>query len=226
MEKSWDFIQFENLLLNVLLSFLYTADLAHALARCTSHSKWLAGGGSATAPRHATRLSQQCRSLTQSGRLAPLRMLVYAALSEVLSVTTAERAKIRAVGYELKMSSITKRPRCVCTFTDVLKQRFPIMKDGREPTEVFCSICNNYFSIKFKGPAGIEKHILTEKHEQKGLTVSSNTKIDSLLHSQSSGQTDKISAIKAILAFHTVKHNQSFKSMDCTSQPVTHIMPQ
>ncbi|KAH9629293.1 hypothetical protein HF086_008375 [Spodoptera exigua] len=121
------------------------------------------------------------------------------------------------------MSSSTKRPRYVCTFTDTLKQRFPIMKDGREPTEVFCSICNNHFSIKFKGGADIEKHILTEKHKKNSLTVSSNTKIDSLFQPQSSGLTDQISAAEATLAFHTVKHHQSFKSMDCTSQLVKAI---
>lgn len=121
------------------------------------------------------------------------------------------------------MSSSTKRPRYVCTFTDTLKQRFPIMQDGREPTEVFCSICNSHFSIKFKGGADIEKHILTEKHKKNSLTVSSNTKIDSLFQPQSSGLTDKISAAEATLAFHTVKHHQSFKSMDCTSQLVKAI---
>lgn len=65
------------------------------------------------------------------------------------------------------------------------------MKEGREPTEVFCSICNNCFSIKFKGVADIEKHILTEKHKKTVLTISSNTIIDSLFHPQSSALTDK-----------------------------------
>ncbi|KAL4709414.1 hypothetical protein ACJJTC_001210 [Scirpophaga incertulas] len=190
---------------------------------CTSHSKQRGGGrrGAPVAPQRG------CRSL---GRSLSHSVSSSCAIAKVglrfieCHHGTGERARIGAVGWiRVKMSSSTKRPRYVCTFTDTLKQRFPIMKDGREPTEVFCSICNNHFSIKFKGGADIEKHILTEKHKKNSLTVSSNTKIDSLFQPQSSGLTDQISAAEATLAFHTVKHHQSFKSMDCTSQLVKAI---
>lgn len=91
------------------------------------------------------------------------------------------------------------------------------MREGREPIEVFCTVCNNYVSIKFKRAADIEKHILMDKHKKQILTVSNNTKIESLFHPQSSGLTDKKAAAEATVAFHTVKHHQSFKPMDCTS---------
>lgn len=72
------------------------------------------------------------------------------------------------------------------------------MKEGREPTEVFCSICNNCFSIKFKAAADNGK--TQEKYFN--CFVSSNTKIVSLFHPQSSGLADKKSAAEATLAFY------------------------
>lgn len=122
------------------------------------------------------------------------------------------------------MASSSKRPR-LCTFTDVLRIKYPLLKEGRDPSEVYCTICDCYFSIKFKGASDIEKHIQSQKHKKQALTVSKNVKIDSIFQNQSVGNTAKISAAESTLALHTVNHHHSFRSMDCTSVLLKTIFP-
>ncbi|XP_028158533.1 uncharacterized protein LOC114351490 [Ostrinia furnacalis] len=66
----------------------------------------------------------------------------------------------------------------------------------------------------YKGAADIEKHINTEKHKKQSRLCASTSKLDNFVSMQGK---DKNSAVDATLAFHVVKHHQSYKSMDCTS---------
>ncbi|GBP56342.1 hypothetical protein EVAR_43281_1 [Eumeta japonica] len=113
------------------------------------------------------------------------------------------------------MASSSKRQ---CTFTDILRERYPLMKQGRESTEVYCTVCDCYISIKYKGAFDIDTHIKSNKHKNQLLTVSKTRKIDTIFQSASSQSKTKESAAEATLAFHTVKHHQSYNSMDCTGR--------
>lgn len=99
------------------------------------------------------------------------------------------------------------------------------MKQGRESTEVYCTVCDCYISIKYKGAFDIDTHIKSNKHKNQLLTVSKTRKIDTIFQSASSQSKTKESAAEATLAFHTVKHHQSYNSMDCTGRLMKVIFP-
>lgn len=116
---------------------------------------------------------------------------------------------------EMASSSSSKRQ---CTFTDILRDRYPLMRQGREPSEVHCTVCDCYISIKYKGAFDIDTHIKSNKHKTQLLVVNKTRKIDTIFQSASSQSKAKESAAEATLAFHTVKHHQTYNSMDCTGR--------
>lgn len=120
------------------------------------------------------------------------------------------------------MASSSKRK---CTFTDILRERYPLMRQGREASKVFCTVCDCYISIKYsyKGAFDIDTHIKSKKHQNRLLVVNKNRKIDTIFQSSSSQSKIKQSAAEATLAFHTVKHHQSYKSMDCTGRLMNNL---
>lgn len=82
--------------------------------------------------------------------------------------------------------------------------------------EAMCTICDCYVSIKHKGAGDIEKHVKTEKHLKMSRSATNILKIDTIFQPKSKTIAAKQSAAEVTLAFHTVKHHQSYKSMDCT----------
>lgn len=111
------------------------------------------------------------------------------------------------------MASSSKR---LCTYKDTLQAKFPFLKDGRNLNEAMCTICDCYVSIKHKGAGDIEKHVKTEKHLKMSRSATNILKIDSIFQPKIKTIAAKQSAAEVTLAFHTVKHHQSYKSMDCT----------
>ena len=105
-----------------------------------------------------------------------------------------------------------------CTFSKTLKEEFPFLKDDTTSTKVECTLCRSVFSIEHGGRADITQHIKKKKHM---LAVSARTSssITSFV-SRNGLQTEedkRIAAEEGLFAFHTAKHNHSFRSMDCTS---------
>lgn len=113
-----------------------------------------------------------------------------------------------------------------CTFTEVMKTKYSFLKEGKEPTEAYCMICDCSLSIKHKGITDIETHVNSNKHKTKLTTVNINRKVtDSFASSSSLGSKQKQSAAEGTLAFHTVKHHQSYNSMECTRRLMKVIFP-
>lgn len=63
----------------------------------------------------------------------------------------------------------------------------------------------------------LEAHLNTAKHIS-NVRGASSVKINTLFAKQESHISASVSAAEGAIAFHTVKHHQSFKSMDCTSK--------
>lgn len=125
----------------------------------------------------------------------------------------------------MKMASSSSGRKRHCTFTEVMKTKYSYMKEGREPTEAYCMICNCNLSIKHKGMSDIETHINSNKHKTKLTTVNSNKKVTDSFAPSHSGSKQKQSAAEGTLAFHTVKHHQSYNSMECTGRLMKVIFP-
>jgi hypothetical protein len=80
-------------------------------------------------------------------------------------------------------------------------------------------LCKSVFSISHGGRNDIEKHIRANKHKESLAAKASSKKFYSFFFV---GKTigDKeldLAAKEGTFTFHTVVHNQSFQSMDCTS---------
>ncbi|KAL4121965.1 hypothetical protein QTP88_014381 [Uroleucon formosanum] len=84
-------------------------------------------------------------------------------------------------------------PKRKCVFNDRLKESFKSFVDGRDVSEAKCIVCDCYVSVANKGSYDLKAHLDTTKHKSR-----------------------IASAVEGTLAFHTVVHHHSFRSMDCT----------
>lgn len=103
-----------------------------------------------------------------------------------------------------------------CKINSKTVQEFPFIRGHDENAE--CTICGAKFSIGHGGRTDIVTHMKSNKHKVALQVKSSSSKMDNYLSVKAVSDMDKqLSAQEATFAYHTVMHNQSFKSMDCTS---------
>lgn len=105
-----------------------------------------------------------------------------------------------------------------CKLTDDLLKDFPFIKKSRNDFEVFCGKCSSQFSIASGGRHNITRHLNSEKHKKFVKSAASSSEVTNYFRKIEFGHSEQQLAIsKAIFAYHTVQHNHSFKSMDCTT---------
>lgn len=109
-------------------------------------------------------------------------------------------------------------PKRKCKFNDELQKEFPFVKKKSE-YDVRCDKCGADFSIAHSGRSDILKHIITEKHKRSVSAAASSNALTKFFRQDHAGDKElKLAASEGVFAFHTVVHNQSFRSMDCTSK--------
>uniref|UniRef100_A0A8C4T0E1 Uncharacterized protein n=1 Tax=Erpetoichthys calabaricus TaxID=27687 RepID=A0A8C4T0E1_ERPCA len=118
-------------------------------------------------------------------------------------------------------------PKRKCSFTDELQRKFPTYRPGRDKWEAECTVCKagTYVSVSNKGAGDLKAHMDTEKHKKavRGET-SSSAKLTAFFVRP--GKTeDDVNAAEGAMAFHTVKHHNSYRSMDCTSTLLKKAFP-
>jgi hypothetical protein len=90
--------------------------------------------------------------------------------------------------------------------------------------KVLCSICKSQFSIEHGARSDILQHIKKRKHAIAAETKNCSKNVTS--YSTKETVTDEckhIAAEEGLFAFHTIKHNDSFLSMDCTSSVIRRL---
>ncbi|KAL4131790.1 hypothetical protein QTP88_009047 [Uroleucon formosanum] len=109
-------------------------------------------------------------------------------------------------------------------FTVSLQSEFTFLKKCEEIGKVFCTVCKAVFSIEHGGRSDIsdiKQHMEKKKHTSALSSASKSDKVTSYFIKQgSAGLTSeglKIAAEEGMFAFHTIVHNHSFRSMDCTT---------
>jgi len=110
-----------------------------------------------------------------------------------------------------------------CHFNDNLQKEFPFLKKfahgGDSETGVRCQICNGTFSLGHGGRSDINQHIKSQKHQLSLASRASSSKVTEHFKKFVPSNEDlQIAAKEAVFAFHTVKHDHSFRSADCTSK--------
>ena len=82
-----------------------------------------------------------------------------------------------------------------------------------------CSFCKCDINLEAIGKAAIAAHNATQKHKNSARQTKSNQSVKAFFKSPSAPSTldYKTAVAESTWAFHTVKHQQSFLSNDCTS---------
>ena len=114
---------------------------------------------------------------------------------------------------ESAVSNVSKRK---CKFSDHMKTKCPCFGDGCNENKAKCLVCDSYVSVANKGSTDLERHVASEKHRNIVRTSASSAKVTAFFQPKHSPESVKARAAEATLAFHTVTHHQSYKSMDCT----------
>jgi len=95
------------------------------------------------------------------------------------------------------------------------------MKKGCLDWEVICSKCSSTFSVAHGGKSDINDHLKSAKHKRADYAAASSMSATRFFRSTTLGDSEqKLAAAEGLWSYHTVKHNQSFRSNDCTSKLV------
>jgi hypothetical protein len=110
-------------------------------------------------------------------------------------------------------------PKRTCLFSDVLKREYPfLISDETDVNKVICTLFKSIFSVSHGGRNYIDNHIRVNKRKESLVAKASSKKIDYFLVWKTIGGKEfDLAAKEGTFSFHTVAHNQSFQSMDCTS---------
>jgi hypothetical protein len=111
-----------------------------------------------------------------------------------------------------------------CVFTESLKAEYPFLRQDQHVGKVLCSICKSQFSIQHVGRSNVLQHIKKRKYEISLETKSFSKKVTSYFTKETiADQCKHTAAEEGLFAFHTIKHNHSFRSMDCTSSVIRRL---
>ena len=106
-----------------------------------------------------------------------------------------------------------------CTFTNEMQEKHPHFRKGRNDYEAECLVCKSgtYISVVHKGNGDLNTYLQSEKHRKAVRGAVASTKMTNYFVTAGSKCEDEITAAEGTLAFHAVKHHQSFLYMNCTS---------
>jgi hypothetical protein len=110
-------------------------------------------------------------------------------------------------------------------FTESLEAQCPFLKEDQQVGKVLFFICKSQFSIQHGGRSAIQQHMKKRKHAVSAETEScSKKKVTSYFTKETiTDECKHIAAEEGLFAFHTIKRNHSFQSMDCTSSVIRRL---
>lgn len=110
-------------------------------------------------------------------------------------------------------------PKRKCVFSEKLQSEYKFLKACENSSaRVRCLSCSSEFSIEYRGRLDIEDHVKSGKHK-KAVSAASSANIASFFKNKNAGDKElQCAAREAAFAYHTAKHELSFKTSDCTSQ--------
>lgn len=117
--------------------------------------------------------------------------------------------------------SATPAKKRKCHLNENLRKEFPFITiiNQRDDSVVKCTMCSVAFSLAVGGRSSITKHVESNKHQNHLTSASTSQKVTDFLPSKLFGEVEKnLAAAEGVTAYHTVMHNHSFRSMDCSSE--------
>lgn len=111
-----------------------------------------------------------------------------------------------------------------CKFTEDLQKEFPFLQKCLTPSEVRCNKCKGTFSVAHGGRHDIQRHLTSDKHKKALTAASTSSTLTSYFRQEKYGDKEsELAKAEGLWAFHTVCHNQSFRSMECTSKLIQKV---
>ncbi len=86
----------------------------------------------------------------------------------------------------------------------------PFLKEYKfDSSQATCVVCNQQFSLHYRGKADIDNHMKNQKHQKnmKSYNVNQQLITDTIKPSK---EKDEVCAAEAILVYHGVKHGHSY----------------
>jgi hypothetical protein len=98
------------------------------------------------------------------------------------------------------------------------EEEYRFLKKNQQVGKVLRFICKSQFSIEYGGRrSDILQHTKERKHGIAAESKSCSKKVTSHFTIETITDECKHTAAEGLFAFPTIKHNHSFRSMDCTS---------
>ena len=114
------------------------------------------------------------------------------------------------------------KPKRQCHFNIVLKQEFPFIRKGASTSDVICEKCQSHFSISNLGRAGIIQHLRSDKHKKCDDKLAQP--VAQFFRSNVLKPKEReLAASEGMWVYHTVRHNHTFRSMDCTGRLIQNL---
>ena len=113
-------------------------------------------------------------------------------------------------------------PKRKSSLTAKLQEEFPFLRPmDHSGFDAVCSICNSSFSVRHGGRSDVNDHVQSKKHKAGITAKSSSSTVNTFFRKHELGSDEhKLAAAEGTFAYHTIQHNHSFRSMDCTSKLV------
>ncbi|XP_051167012.1 uncharacterized protein LOC127285186 [Leptopilina boulardi] len=96
------------------------------------------------------------------------------------------------------------------------------IKKFKTDSQILCQICQSAFTISSGGKNDIVRHNASEKHKNALKEAASSSQVTDFFKTKNvfGSKEKELAAAEAVLSYHTITHNHSFRSMDCTSRLV------
>jgi hypothetical protein len=112
----------------------------------------------------------------------------------------------------------------VGVFTESIEAEYPFLKEDQQVGKVLSCTCKSQFWIEHGGRSDILQHIKKRKLAIAAETKHCSKKVTSYFTKETiTDECKHIAAEEGLFAFHTVKHNHSFLSMDCTPSVIKRL---
>lgn len=104
-------------------------------------------------------------------------------------------------------------------FNDILKKKYQfIVAVDKEEQTVRCNMCLSMFSVSSGGQTSITVHLSSDKHKRAEVAAAGNSQVNKFYRSiDVTAESLSLALTEGTYAYHNVRHNHSFRSMDCTN---------
>ncbi|CAF1396996.1 unnamed protein product [Rotaria sp. Silwood1] len=93
----------------------------------------------------------------------------------------------------------------------------PFLKEYKpDPSQATCIVCNQQFSLYYRGKSDIDNHMKTKKHQNNMKSFDVNRQLITKTIKPSK-EKDEVAAAEGVLVYHGVKHGHSYLAQQCTT---------